>query len=152
MRRLVGLLRESEDAAVRPVGDLAQLTELVGGFTNPQAVLKIDPDLPELPPEIATTAHRVVQEALTNARKHAADASIIRVGVALLPSKAVEVTVRDDGQGKGRRLPSGRYGLVGLTERVGAVGGTLHAGPRPEGGWEVVALLPLEVSLRESTP
>jgi signal transduction histidine kinase len=144
MRRLVGLLREPEGASVRPVGDLAQLQELVGRFTDPPAILKIDPDLPELPPEIATTVHRIVQEALTNARKHAADATAIRVGVVLLPDKTVEVTVRDNGRGGGYRLPSGRFGLVGLDERVRAVGGTLRTGPRVEGGWEVLALLPLE--------
>ncbi|MGI5164408.1 sensor histidine kinase [Spirillospora sp. CA-253888] len=160
MRRIVGLLREAQDpggrtgdaaAATRPVADLAQVQELVEGFTDPPAELALAPDLGALPPEVATSVHRVVQEALTNVRKHAADATAVRVGVARLPGGDVEVSVRDDGQGRGRRLPSSGFGLAGLDERVEALGGTLRAGPRPEGGWEVVAVLPVAGSLRESS-
>lgn len=61
--------------------------------------------------------------------------SVARVG------RDVEVAVRNDGRGRERRLPSGGFGLTGLAERIGALGGGC-AGPRPEGGWEVVALLP----------
>ncbi|MGW2311382.1 ATP-binding protein, partial [Actinomadura luteofluorescens] len=75
--------------------------------------------------------------------KHAADAATVRVTLARVGGD-VEVAVRDDGRGRGgRRLPSGGFGLTGLGERVGALGGRLHAGPRPEGGWEVVARLPV---------
>ncbi|MFC9970075.1 sensor histidine kinase [Spirillospora sp. NPDC127200] len=160
MRRIVGLLREAQDpggrtgdaaAATRPVADLAQVQELVEGFTDPPATLALAPGLGGLPPEVATSVHRVVQEALTNVRKHAADATAVRVGVGRLPGGEVEVSVRDDGQGRGRRLPSSGFGLAGLDERVEALGGTLRAGPRPEGGWEVVAVLPVAGSLRESS-
>nr|WP_233526245.1 histidine kinase [Actinomadura spongiicola] len=151
MRRMVGLLRDAqhvsgdgatgEDAATRPVGDLSQLRDLVTGFAHPPAALTLAPDLGTLPPEVATSAHRVVQEALTNVRKHAADADTVLVSLTRVGGE-VEVTVRDDGRGRGRRLPSGGFGLTGLSERVGALGGRLRAGPRPEGGWEVVAVLP----------
>ncbi|MEU5881291.1 histidine kinase [Spirillospora sp. NPDC047279] len=159
MRRMVGLLREAQDnrdagaagSATRPVGDLARVEELVAGFGSPPASLDIAGDLGELPPEVATSVHRIVQEALTNARKHAADATAVRVRVGRT-AEGVEVTVRDDGQGRGRRLPSGAFGLVGLGERVEALGGRIHAGPRPEGGWEVVAVLPGGRSLPQSGP
>ncbi|GAA1869748.1 hypothetical protein GCM10009736_41690 [Actinomadura bangladeshensis] len=154
MRRMVGLLRDAQHvnapdgealadggSATRPVGDLAQLRELVAGFTHPPATLTLAPDLGALPPEVAASAHRVVQEALTNVRKHAADAEAVRVTLTRAGG-GVEVAVRDDGRGRGRMLPSGGFGLTGLAERVGALGGRLRAGPRPEGGWEVVALLP----------
>lgn len=154
MRRMVGLLRDAQHvnapdgealadtgSATRPVGDLAQLRELVAGFAHPPATLTLAPDLGALPPEVAASAHRVVQEALTNIRKHAADAATVRVTLARAGGD-VEVAVRDDGRGRGRMLPSGGFGLTGLAERVGALGGRLRAGPRPEGGWEVVALLP----------
>lgn len=154
MRRMVGLLRDAQHvnapdgealadggSATRPVGDLAQLRELVAGFTHPPATLTLAPDLGVLPPEVAASAHRVVQEALTNVRKHAADAESVRVTLTRAGG-GVEVAVRDDGRGRGRMLPSGGFGLTGLAERVGALGGRLRAGPRPEGGWEVVALLP----------
>ncbi|MFI0411228.1 sensor histidine kinase [Actinomadura sp. 3N508] len=151
MRRMVGLLRDAQHvnaadgdargAVHRPVGDIARIQELVEGFTHPPAALAIAPDLGTLPPEVAASAHRVVQEALTNVRKHAADAASVRVTLARVGGE-VEVAVRDDGRGRGRRLPSGGFGLTGLAERIGALGGRLHAGPRPEGGWEVVAVLP----------
>ncbi|MFC4911402.1 sensor histidine kinase [Actinomadura gamaensis] len=154
MRRMVGLLRDAQEpgrgpepGATRPVGDLAQVAELVDGFGDtPPAALALADDLGELPPEVVTSVHRVVQEALTNARKHAADASVVRVSVARLGDGSVEVAVRDDGQGRGRRLPSGGFGLAGLAERVDAIGGRLTAGPRPEGGWEVVAVIPVSES------
>ncbi|MBW8484243.1 sensor histidine kinase [Actinomadura parmotrematis] len=153
MRRMVGLLRAAQDGpgevgpgengpgATRPVGDLARITDLVAGFRHPPATLTVAPGLGVLPPEVATTAHRIVQEALTNARKHAADATRVRVVIDRAPEGGVRVAVRDDGQGRGRLLPSGGFGLAGLGERVDAVGGRLRAGPRPEGGWEVVAVL-----------
>ncbi|NDU74633.1 two-component sensor histidine kinase [Actinomadura sp. DSM 109109] len=155
MRRMVGLLRDAQHvnapdgealpgggSSTRPVGDLAQLKGLVEGFTHPPAALTLEPGLGALPPEVAASAHRVVQEALTNVRKHAADAATVRVTLARVGDD-VEVAVRDDGRGRGRRLPSGGFGLTGLDERVGALGGRLRAGPRPEGGWEVVARLPV---------
>ncbi|GAA1547846.1 histidine kinase [Actinomadura kijaniata] len=162
MRRMVGLLREAQDGAggeeggtgstTRPVGDLAQVEELVDGFTDPPATLHLDPGLGALPPEVATSVHRVVQEALTNARKHAADATAVTVSVARRPDGSVEIAVRDDGRGASRRLPSSGFGLAGLGERVEALHGRLYAGPRPEGGWEVVAVLPTGGSLGESRP
>nr|WP_246006899.1 histidine kinase [Actinomadura pelletieri] len=151
MRRMVGLLRDAQHvggdghpgagAVTRPVGDLSQLRDLVAAFDHPPAALTLAPDLGTLPPEVATSAHRVVQEALTNVRKHAADADTVQVSLTRVGGE-VQVSVRDDGRGRGRRLPSGGFGLTGLSERIGALGGRLRAGPRPEGGWEVVAVLP----------
>ncbi|MFG2003589.1 sensor histidine kinase [Spirillospora sp. NPDC048911] len=151
MRRMVGLLREAQDTSAdgdsrtRPVGDLSQVAELVAGFTDPPASLEIAGELGVLAPEVTTSIHRIVQEALTNARKHAAYATAVQVGICRT-ARGVEVTVRDNGRGPSqaarRRLPSGGFGLVGLGERVEALGGRVYAGPRPEGGWEVVAVLP----------
>jgi signal transduction histidine kinase len=154
MRRMVGLLREAQDEGspggrTRPVGDLAQVQELVDGFTDPPATLTIVDDLGALAPEVATSVHRIVQEALTNARKHAADATMVRVTIRRVGDD-IEVSVRDNGQGRGRRMPASGFGLAGLAERADALGGRIHAGPRPEGGWEVVATLPY--TLQQSTP
>jgi len=147
MRRLVGLLRDPEPGTTRPLGDLDRLADLVKDFDHPPARLELDPALSDLPPEIAASACRVVQEALTNVRKHAADATQVQVRLGRI-GDVVEVSVRDDGQGRGGRLlPAGGYGLAGLAERVQALDGELRCGPRPEGGWEVVARLG---KLRES--
>ncbi|MBE4733806.1 MULTISPECIES: sensor histidine kinase [Streptomyces] len=156
MRRTVGVLRDHEEGPGtgdrRPVGDLAGVDELVrgfdgvGGVDGRSAVLRHDPSVPaDLPHEVQAAAFRVVQEALTNVRRHAADAT--EVTVDLLHGRAgLEVLVRDDGRG-GARLPEaargGGFGLVGLTERVTALGGSVRARPREDGpGWEVRAVLP----------
>ncbi|MBR8638444.1 sensor histidine kinase [Streptomyces tuirus] len=150
MRRTVGVLRDTgpEAADRRPVGDLAGLTDMVEAFSSPgrTSVLHRDPGVSDdLPHEVQAAAFRVVQEALTNVRRHAADATRVTVRLAC-PGDRLEVTVTDDGRG-GTQLPEaahgGGFGLVGLTERVTALGGALHAGPRPGAGWEVTARFPV---------
>nr|WP_128435073.1 sensor histidine kinase [Streptomyces cyaneus] len=162
MRRTVGLLREVPEFAEAgtddrgPRGDLAALPELVEGFrgpVGPETALRRDPSVPDdLPQEVQAAAYRVVQEALTNVRRHAADATEVTVGLTY-DGRVLEVTVRDDGRG-GSRLPKaargGGFGLVGLTERVTALGGKLRTGPRSDRrGWEVTATLPAERSRRD---
>ncbi|MDW4910356.1 histidine kinase [Streptomyces sp. ADMS] len=153
MRRTVGVLRDTgPDAADRrPVGDLAGIAELTDGFASPvqHVALDRDPAVPDdLPHEVQAAAFRVVQEALTNVRRHAADATAITVRLRYV-GRRLEVGVTDDGRG-GTQLPAaahgGGFGLVGLSERVTALGGDLRAGP-PTGhtqGWEVRALFPTE--------
>ncbi|MFF1720472.1 sensor histidine kinase [Streptomyces sviceus] len=152
MRRTVGVLRDAgEDMADRrPVGDLAAITELTEGFGTPgqKVVLRRDAAVTDdLPHEVQAAAFRVVQEALTNIRRHAADATEIVVRLRLDAGR-LEACVADDGRG-GTQLPDaaqgGGFGLVGLKERVTALGGDLHAGPRVGGGWEVRAEFPTRV-------
>ncbi|MFM9706285.1 MULTISPECIES: sensor histidine kinase [Streptomyces] len=145
MRRTVGVLREAgPDADRRPVGDLAGIADLTEAFTTPSPTLTVDaPD--DLPHEVQAAAFRVVQESLTNVRRHAADATTVTVAVRHDAGR-LDVTVTDDGRG-GTQLPTeahgGGFGLVGLTERVTALGGTLDTGPRPASpGWRVRASLP----------
>ncbi|MCF1599125.1 sensor histidine kinase [Streptomyces muensis] len=153
MRRTVGVLRDTghEAADHRPVGDLAGIAELVDGFTSPvqQVTLRRDPAVSDdLPHEVQAAAFRVVQEALTNIRRHAADAAHVEVALRDDAGR-LEVSVTDDGRG-GTQLPAaahgGGFGLVGLKERVTALGGELHTGPRAEAGWEVRAVLPTRKS------
>jgi signal transduction histidine kinase len=93
-----------------------------------------------LPSEVETAAYRVVQEALTNVLAHAGPC---RVHVTLrYRPESLDVDVRDDGAATDDPGPSG-YGLTGIRERVGALGGSVTAGPQPGGGFEVHALLPL---------
>ncbi|WP_406443647.1 histidine kinase [Streptomyces sp. NBC_00631] len=149
MRRTVGVLRDTgTEADRRPVGDLAAIAELTDGFPAPGQRVALDraPGLDaEVPHEVQSAAFRVVQEALTNVRRHAGDATAIAVRLRRAGDR-LEVTVTDDGHGSAQ-LPDaahgGGFGLVGLTERVTALGGTLDAGPRAAGGWTVRALFPL---------
>ncbi|MFG2246323.1 sensor histidine kinase [Spirillospora sp. NPDC048823] len=112
-------------------------------------------DLADLPPMVALAAHRVVKEAVTNAAKHAPGAAVTvhltrhdppEPGPPPEPGGtggAVTVTVTNrPPPGGPPLLPSGGHGLTGLTERVRLLGGTLHAGPTPAGGFEVTADLP----------
>ncbi|GCB52483.1 sensor histidine kinase [Streptomyces sp. NL15-2K] len=148
MRRTVGVLRDTDEAADRrPVGDLAAIAELADGFASPIQKVTFHRDRAvsdDLPHEVQAAAFRVVQEALTNVRRHAADATEITVRLRR-DSGRLEVSVADDGRG-GTQLPAaahgGGFGLVGLKERVTALGGDLHAGPRTGHGWEVRAVFP----------
>jgi signal transduction histidine kinase len=158
MRRMVTMLRDDESGAggVNPLGDLSQIEDLVDRFSREgtDATCFISPELAgTVAPEIAATAHRIVREALTNVRKHARGATRVRVVVAAASGQGMEVSVRDDGRAARGRLASGSLaqsgggmGLLGLRERIEAVGGQLRAQQRPEGGWETAAWLPRETA------
>ncbi|WP_432084134.1 sensor histidine kinase [Streptomyces sp. WAC 04229] len=150
LRATVGLLRQSGDpeAPTEPAPGLDRLDELVGTFHHaglPVEVARADQGT-ELPAAVDLAAYRIIQEALTNVRKHAgqrakAEVSVVRVG----PN--IEVTVLDDGTGDGggdgTAPDSGGHGLLGMRERVTAVRGTLTTGPRYGGGFRVHAILPV---------
>lgn len=143
MRRLLGLLRAGAETGWRPQPGLADLPALVedarGGGAAVEAVL---PDeTVTVPDGIALTAYRVVQEALSNVRKHAGPSPQVRVSVTSGPDLRVEV--EDDGRGAGSVNDHRGNGLVGMRERVAVHGGTFEAGPRPGGGFRVAARLPL---------
>ncbi|MFH8750907.1 sensor histidine kinase [Streptomyces rimosus] len=147
MRRLVRVLREGA-ARNRPLAGLAEVRTLAETYTRtgPPVALHIDKGLDETAPaEVATAVFRIVREALTNVRKHAADATAVRVGVRAIPD-ALELRITDDGKHPARlteQAHGGGFGLAGLTERAEAMGGRLTAGPAPEGGWEVRVVLPV---------
>ncbi|MEV5482624.1 MULTISPECIES: sensor histidine kinase [Streptomyces] len=155
MRAMVSELRDTTaPAAIRPTGDLGGLRDLTQEFSaaGPPAALTLDPRLAErrLPPEVTTTVHRVVQEALTNVRKHAAGATRVEVRVEALPGAPdrLEVSVTDDGRGgiptvREKAAGSG-YGLIGLAERAEGLGGRITAEPQDGSGWRVLAVLPLD--------
>ncbi|MFJ8014588.1 sensor histidine kinase [Streptomyces sp. NPDC096339] len=153
MRRVVKVLRENDTpgadtATTTPVAGLTDIRELTERFsaTGPPVALYIEEGLENrIPGHVAATAHRIVLEALTNTGKHAATATAVRVGLRTVPG-GLEVRIADDGGHPARLSENARgggYGLAGMAERAEALGGTLTAGPTPEGGWTVTALLPL---------
>ncbi|MGI5519296.1 sensor histidine kinase [Streptomyces sp. CA-106131] len=149
LRRLLELLRTEEDEAVAgrsPQPALADIPPLLDSLR--EAGLRVEwahtgPARP-LPAGTELTAYRVVQEALTNTLKHAGHT---RAAVTFdWQPHGLTVTVRDDGPlvpAAARPVPSGGHGLVGMHERVAAVGGSLHTGPLARGGFLVRAHLPL---------
>ena len=96
---------------------------------------------PAMPDGVALTVFRVVQESLTNVRKHAGAGATAAVDVTV-DGPDVLVEVVDDGHGAAHTSTSGGLGLVGMRERVAVHGGTLDVGPAPGGGWRVRARIP----------
>jgi signal transduction histidine kinase len=147
MRRLLGVLREDardDDVAGRqPQPGLRQLTELLDATRDASgagARLIVRGRLPGLDPGVELAAYRIVQEALTNARRHAPGAA---VDVELHHTgDALAVRIRDNGPGPPPAVPHGGHGLAGMRERAAAVGGELHTGPAPGGGFLITARLP----------
>jgi signal transduction histidine kinase len=92
---------------------------------------------------VSVTSYRLVQEALTNVRRHAGTANSVTVGV-VVGQRDVTIEVADNGRGAGVAASPDGFGIIGMRERVAAVGGTVEAGPRPGGGWRVRAVLPLD--------
>ncbi|MGW5261681.1 sensor histidine kinase [Microbispora sp. NPDC004025] len=150
MRRVVGLLRDPGDRAgpAAPAGP-GELDELVERFEADgravRARLPGEEETAAWPPEVTGTVYRVVQESLTNIARHAPHARSVTVSVER-DREAVTVEVADDSpRGPSRHHQRGGYGLLGMRERVEALGGTLRAGPRPGSGWSVLATLPVPV-------
>jgi signal transduction histidine kinase len=134
MRRMVGMLRD--DVPVAPVAGIADIEPLIEA--EPRATLEVHGDTRTLPLEIAGSVHRVVMESLTNIRKHAQEATKVDVQIQTTPDW---VTVRVVNDGRPARQGNG-FGLIGLTERVQALGGRIKAGPGIDGGWVVDVALP----------
>ncbi|PZG07404.1 sensor histidine kinase [Nonomuraea aridisoli] len=148
MRRMVTVLRTEDDATRTPGVTLADLRMMTDRFSadGPKVAFEIGPGLDDrtLQPEVMTTVHRVLQEALTNVRKHAPRTAWVEASLRRHEGGVV-LRVRNFGSGSDPRLAGlgGGFGLVGMAERVEALGGRLYAGPSPEGAWEVFAEFPL---------
>lgn len=149
MRRLLGVLRNDADGAAErePQPGLARLNELVdtARAAGTEVQLTLQGDLASLPPGIDLCAYRILQEALTNARRHAPSAAV-DVEIART-AETVRLRVRDDGPGAGD-APLDGHGLLGMRERAIMVGGTLTAGPADGGGFLVEAELPVAAPAR----
>ena len=143
MRGMVGALRDADAGAeLSPqagVADLERLARSTGGALRID--LRLGSALDDLPPAVDAAVYRVVQESVTNAIRHAVEATEVVVRVTAEPDR-VRVTVRDDGETTVRDHHRDGYGLAGLHERASMLGGVLRAGPCPDRGWLVEAELP----------
>ncbi|MEU3572756.1 sensor histidine kinase [Kitasatospora sp. NPDC036755] len=145
MRRMLGVLRSPGDGAESGAAPgLADLPALADG-AGPRVELSVDPG-PPLPPGVELAVYRIVQEALTNAVRHAGSADC-RVHLSRTGPGAVEIEVVNDAPSRPpsrlpARRPGGGHGLVGMRERAAMCGGTLSAGPLATGGFRVHARLP----------
>jgi signal transduction histidine kinase len=145
LRHLLDVLRpEAEVDGLGPQPGLADVPRLVGQFE--QAGLEVSLTMhgarTDLPARVALSAYRIVQEALTNVLKHAGPTARTDVRLSTDDDRVV-IEVLDDGRGA-TILPGSGQGIVGMRERAQLLGGSLDAGPRPDGGFRVVASLPID--------
>jgi signal transduction histidine kinase len=140
-REAVGQLRTNGDADLRPQRGLDDLDELVAALRAPDVsvTLRREGEGPPVPAVVQSAAYRIVQESLSNVARHARPANAA-VLVRREP-QALVVDVSDDGKAPVHQGVDG-HGLLGMRERASALGGTLDAGPGPDGGWRVHATLP----------
>ncbi|MEV0453057.1 sensor histidine kinase [Streptomyces sp. NPDC050600] len=154
MRRLLGILRTGEHQEAGeyvPQPDVRQIEDLVEQVRGAGLAVdfKVEGTPRPLPSGVELTAYRIVQEALTNSRKHGGPDVGASVRLVYFDD-GLGLLVEDDGRGAPQEMyedggADGRgHGLIGMRERVGMVGGTLDAGPRPGGGFRISALLPLK--------
>jgi signal transduction histidine kinase len=144
MRAMVRVLRDGAPAEYTPQPGIADLVSLARRDPVPAVEVEVPGDLGELPLPVDAAVYRLAQEALTNALRHARNASRVEIRV-VEGAGRLRLRVTDDGQIDPARPASHGFGLLGMTERVQLLGGTLRAGPAPGGGWTVDAELPTEV-------
>ena len=148
MRRMVGVLRESGDGAeLEPTPGLDQVDQLAEKFRTAglPVALSVTGVARDLAPGLDLTAYRLVQEGLTNTLRHARNPGRAEVAIDYGEDR-IELAVRDDGQYPvtSASTTEAGNGLLGMRERVAVYGGSLVARVRPEGGFEMVATLPLD--------
>ncbi|HEY3870502.1 MAG TPA: sensor histidine kinase [Actinocrinis sp.] len=161
LRDTIGLLREPDEPAAptEPMIGLDGLDDLVASFRRSGLEIErqVEGASRRLAPAVDLTAYRVIQESLTNVYKHAGGPGNPGARISLAyGAAALSITIDNDGSagatddGGGAMIESG-HGIVGMRERIAAIGGELRAGPRPGGGFRVAATLPLQPARLGST-
>jgi len=144
LRHLLGVLRpETASGELSPQPALNQVHELVDQLRQTGMSISLTEDVPsELPVRVDLFAYRIVQEALTNVLKHGGVDAAVQVRLEETDGH-LDIEVTDTGTAAAGTLPGVGHGIVGMKERANLLGGTLEAGPRPEGGFRVRARLPI---------
>ncbi|MFY1691658.1 sensor histidine kinase [Plantactinospora sp. WMMB782] len=146
MRAMVRVLRHAEPVELAPSPGIPEIAGLAShSAPGPVVDVELAGDLDGIPATVGTAIYRLAQESVTNARRHARHATRIEVRVAA-DAGSVRLRVSDDGdpgpvRPTGPNAPGG-FGIVGMTERAGLLGGTCEAGPHPDRGWTVAVALP----------
>lgn len=143
MRTMVRVLRRDEPAARSPTPRICDIATLAqAGDTGPPVQLEITGAVDDVSEPVSTAVYRLVQESITNARRHARNATHIDVRVGA-DATMVRLHVHDDGETPpGRSVAAPGYGITGMIERAGLLGGHCTAGPDGHRGWTVAAVLP----------
>lgn len=146
MRSMVRVLRHGDAPELAPgrtladIEQLANTAQLAGaGAPGPRVDVRVTGDSGSIPPTVAAAVYRLAQESVTNARRHARNATIIDV-VVEVDDGGVRLKVTNDGEVAAAVAPG--YGITGMMERAILLGGTCESGRAPGGGWVVTAVLP----------
>jgi signal transduction histidine kinase len=144
MRRLLGMLRTSDPKTTAPLPGLGSLDGLVEQMelAGLPTSFEITGEARELPLGVDLNAYRIIQEALTNTLKHGGPNVAAAVSVRF-NKDVLQVEVSDDGRGAAAETGTDGQGLLGMQERVTLLKGSMHAGPRPGGGFRVAAKIPI---------
>ncbi|MFF4910220.1 sensor histidine kinase [Streptomyces sp. NPDC001260] len=147
VRQVLDTLRTPGDAPRAPAPGLDRLPELVQQAASAGLTVDVEGAPPRLAPGTDLAAFRIVQEALTNVVRHSGSRHArVHVGH---DSAALRLRIDDDGPATGADAGGSGNGLAGMRERAAALGGTIEAGPRPDGGFRVLAVLPLKPAAKE---
>ncbi|MFH9063420.1 sensor histidine kinase [Streptomyces coeruleorubidus] len=144
VRQVLDTLRAPGDAPRAPAPGLDRLPELVEQAASAGLTVDVQGEPPRLAPGTDLAAFRIVQEALTNVVRHSGSRHA-RVRLAH-DADGLRLRIDDDGPATGADAGGSGNGLAGMRERAAALGGTIEAGPRPDGGFRVLAVLPLTAS------
>jgi signal transduction histidine kinase len=148
LRATLGVLTDGSDDSRAPAPGVAQVSELVRMAR--EAGLSVSVELPandtELPSALDSAAYRILQESLTNVIRHAGSGVTVRAAVECDGDELV-VGISDDGRGSGSFAQGSGRGIVGMRERCELLGGSLSAGPRAGGGFDVLARIPVRAGL-----
>lgn len=142
MRTIVGALRERDDVDLSPQVTGADLQGLAGSVVGgPLVEVHVKGDLGAVAPAVVGAVYRIAQESVTNARRHARNATCVQIDV-VVDADQVTLAVHDDGDPVSQMRTLEGYGVIGMTERAALLGGTLTVGPDSHRGWSVNAVLP----------
>ncbi|MFE0516827.1 sensor histidine kinase, partial [Streptomyces sp. NPDC058964] len=144
VRQVLDTLRAPGAAPRAPAPGLDRLPELVEQAAGAGLTVDVEGAPPSLPPGAGLAAFRIVQEALTNVVRHSGSRHA-RVCFEDDDGGALRLRIDDDGPANGAEAGGSGNGLAGMRERAAALGGTIEAGPRPDGGFRVLAVLPSKV-------
>lgn len=146
MRQMLGVLRDGDGDGFTPQPGIDELPDLVENAGIPVRLTSTG-DRPDLADSLQLAIYRIVQEALTNTRKHAGPAAAATVGLHY-GDDGIDIEVSDDGRGAAALDDGHGHGLLGMRERAAVYGGTVRSGPKAGGGYEVVVWLPTTVKAR----
>jgi signal transduction histidine kinase len=144
LRAILNVLRHADEAeSTQPAPGLAQLDALVATTSSAglPTTVGVTGRRREVPPEVDLAAYRIVQESLTNAIRHAGEATA-KIGLCFEDAQ-LTIDITDTGNGPQETVEGAGHGLAGMAERAASVGGTVDAGPGPRGGFRVQATLPI---------